>query len=50
MLPVGLGIAGYGTKKGEVIQDKRAIDGARSLGKQMIELIKIIETSYELNH
>jgi len=44
MLPVGLGIAGYGTKKGEVLQDERAVNGARSLARQMIELIKIMKT------
>lgn len=43
MLPVGLGIAGYGTKKGAVRQDERAIKGARSLGKQVANLIKLIK-------
>ena len=42
MLPVGLGIAGYGTEKGEIIDDERAMNGARSLGKQMVELLKNI--------
>jgi len=40
MIATGLGIAGYGTKKGEVKQDERAMKGARSLGKQVTELIK----------
>jgi len=44
MLATGLGISGYGTKKGEVRQDKRAMEGARSLGKQVIQLIKNIKT------
>lgn len=42
MLPVGLGIAGYGTKKGEVLNDERAMIGAKSLGKQMVDLLTII--------
>jgi len=40
MLVTGLGISGYGTKKGEVKQDKRAMQGARSLGTQAVQLIK----------
>jgi multimeric flavodoxin WrbA len=40
MIPVGLGIAGYGNKKGEVMKDNRAMNGARSLGKQITEVIK----------
>jgi multimeric flavodoxin WrbA len=40
MLATGLGIAGYGTKKGEVKQDKHAIKSAKSLGKQIVQLIK----------
>ena len=43
MLVTGLGISGYGNKKGEVRQDKRAMEGARSLGKQVIQLIKTIK-------
>jgi len=43
MLVTGLGISGYGTKKGEVKQDKRAMQGARSLGKQVIQLIRAIQ-------
>ena len=43
MLATGLGISGYGTKKGEVKQDKRAMQGARSLGKQVVQLIKAIQ-------
>ena len=44
MLVTGLGISGYGTNKGEVKQDKRGMEGARSLGKQVIQLIKNIKT------
>jgi multimeric flavodoxin WrbA len=43
MLAIGLGISGYGTKKGEVKQDKRAMQGARSLGKQVVQLIRAIQ-------
>jgi multimeric flavodoxin WrbA len=42
MLPTGLGIAGYGNQKGEVLEDTRAVDGARSLGRQIVDLIKIL--------
>ena len=42
MLATGLGISGYGTEKGEVKQDKRAMQGARSLGRQVVQLIKTI--------
>lgn len=42
MLPVGLGIAGYGNQKGEILQDTRAVDGARSLGRQMVDLIETL--------
>jgi len=44
MLATGLGISGYGTNKGEVKQDKRAIQGARSLGKQIVQLIESIKS------
>jgi multimeric flavodoxin WrbA len=40
MLVTGLGIAGYGTKKGEVRKDEHAMKSARSLGAQVTELIK----------
>lgn len=40
MLISGLGISGYGTNKGQVRQDKHAIESARSLGTQVTELIK----------
>ena len=40
MLPTGLGIAGYGTNKGEVRKDEHAMKSARSLGTQVTELIK----------
>jgi multimeric flavodoxin WrbA len=40
MLVTGLGIAGYGIKKGEVKKDEYAMKSARSLGKQVTELIK----------
>jgi len=42
ILATGLGISGYGTKKEEVKQDKRAMKGARSLGRQVMQLIKTI--------
>jgi hypothetical protein len=44
MLATGLAISGYGTNKGEIKQDKRAMQGARSLGKQVAQLIKTIKT------
>jgi len=47
ILATGLGISGYGTKKEEVKQDKRAIQGARSLGKQIVQLIKTISSRRE---
>jgi multimeric flavodoxin WrbA len=40
MLATGLGIVGYGTEKGEVKQDKHAMKSARSLGKQIVRIIK----------
>jgi multimeric flavodoxin WrbA len=40
MLVAGLGISGYGTGKGEVREDARALQGARSLGKQVVGLIR----------
>jgi multimeric flavodoxin WrbA len=43
MLVRGLGIAGYGTKKGEIKKDEHAIKSARSLGKQLTQLIKANE-------
>lgn len=43
MLVAGLGISGYGTKKGEVRQDERAMQGARSLGKQVVHLIRAVK-------
>jgi multimeric flavodoxin WrbA len=43
MLVTGLGIAGYGTKKGEVRKDEHAMKSARSLGKQVAQLIKTIQ-------
>ncbi len=42
MLATGLGISGYGTKKEEVKQDKRAMQGARSLGRQVVQSIKTV--------
>lgn len=48
MLPVGLGIAGYGTQKGEVLKDERSVNGAKSLGRQMTELIKVTKTQSRL--
>jgi multimeric flavodoxin WrbA len=44
MLPTGLGISGYGNSKGEVRQDKKAMEGARSLGKQVVQLITFIQS------
>ena len=43
MIISGLGISGYGTDKGEVKKDKRAIEGARSLGRHIVQLIKALE-------
>ena len=43
MLVAGLGIAGYGTEKGEVRKDEHAMKSARSLGKQVTQLIKAIQ-------
>ena len=40
MLVTGLGIAGYGTKKGEVKKDEHGMRSAKSLGTQVTELIK----------
>jgi multimeric flavodoxin WrbA len=40
MLATGLGIAGYGTKKGEVRKDEHAMKSAKSLGKQVAQLIR----------
>jgi multimeric flavodoxin WrbA len=40
MLATGLGIAGYGTDKGEVRKDEHAMKSARSVGHQVTELIK----------
>ncbi|MFX1265626.1 MAG: flavodoxin family protein [Promethearchaeota archaeon] len=42
MVVTGLGISGYGTNKGEVMQDKRAMGGARSLGRQIVHLIRVV--------
>ncbi|MFX0092575.1 MAG: flavodoxin family protein, partial [Candidatus Hodarchaeota archaeon] len=44
MLVAGLGIAGYGEKEGEIKKDEHAIKSAKSLGKQIIELIKLTKT------
>ena len=43
MIPVGLGIAGYGNKKGDVTKDTKAMNDARSLGIQITEVIKQIQ-------
>jgi len=43
MLVTGLGISGYLTEKGEVKQDNRAMQGAKSLGKQMVQLVNVIK-------
>jgi len=42
VLVTGLGIAGYGTDKGEVRKDERAMKSARSLGTQVTKLIRTI--------
>jgi len=44
MQVTGLGISGYGTEKGEVKQDKRAMEAAKSLGKQLVQLIKTFKS------
>ena len=43
MLVTGIGISGHGTELGEVKQDERAMQGAKSLGRQMVLLIKAIK-------
>lgn len=43
MIITGLGISGYGTDKGEVKKDKRAMEGAKSLGRQLVQLIKTLK-------
>ena len=40
MLVTGLGVSGHATEKEEVKQDQRAMQGARSLGRQVVELVK----------
>ena len=45
MLVTGLGIAGYGTKKGEVKKDEKAMKSARSLGIQVTELVKKVKST-----
>ena len=40
MMPVGLGVDGRGSEKGEVKQDQRAMTSAIELGKKMVELIR----------
>jgi multimeric flavodoxin WrbA len=40
MLVTGIGISGHGTELGEIKQDERAMQGAKSLGTQMVQLIK----------
>lgn len=40
MIPAGLGIAGYGNNKGDVLEDRKVMEDARSLGEQMVNLIK----------
>lgn len=43
MLATGIGISGYGTEVGEVRQDERAMQGAKSLGKEVVQLIKVLK-------
>lgn len=40
MTPVGLGVDGRGSEKGDVKKDERALDGAAELGRRMVELIR----------
>jgi multimeric flavodoxin WrbA len=40
MIPVGLGVDGRGSDKGDVKGDERAMTGATELGKKMVELIR----------
>jgi multimeric flavodoxin WrbA len=49
MVVAGLGISGYGTNKGEVKQDKRAMEGAKSLGKQIVQLTKVVQDNLPVN-
>ena len=51
MLPVGLGIAGYGNEKGDVRQDEKAIKSSISMGKKVTNLIKLLKScSQEINN
>lgn len=43
MLVTGIGVSGHGTELGEIKQDERAMQGAKSLGKQLVQLIKAIK-------
>ena len=45
MIPVGVGIAGYANNKGEITTDIRAMNGARSLGKQITDTIMLINSN-----
>ena len=40
MTPVGLGVDGKGSEKGDVKKDERALNGAAELGRRMVELIR----------
>jgi hypothetical protein len=40
MTPVGLGVDGKGSEKGDVKKDERALNGAAELGRKMVELIR----------
>jgi len=42
MISMGLSIAGYGNNKRDVIKDTKAMNGVRSIGKQITEVIKLI--------
>ena len=50
MIPIGPGIAGYGNKKGDIIKDAKAMNDARSLGKQITEFIKKNTHEKHLTH
>jgi len=40
MTPVGLGVDGKGSEKGDVKKDERALNGAAELGRRVVELVR----------
>jgi multimeric flavodoxin WrbA len=40
IIPVGLGVSGTGSKKGEVEEDERSLTRATELGRRMVKLIR----------